>query len=724
MATEFKLSYTASDINERLGRIDNLAKKSDIPSKLSELTNDSGFTTESYVNSAIANIDIPEVDLKDYALKSEIPTDYLKSIPSEYVTESELNAKGYLTSFTETDPTVPAWAKAATKPTYTASEVGALPANTVIPTVPTNVSAFVNDAGYLTEHQSLEGFVTQEHMEEALATKQPVGDYALKSEIPDVSSISSSAIIDVTELPTENIREDAFYRVLSGSLVINQVVQNAYTCHCVETLPSSGLPATNLDQTEGHIYYTVGDGELYGYVDDMLSMGLGVPVGWYPGATLLGALGFGYSGVITNIMDDPKDGTFRLLIEYVVYSYKDSWTSHKPIGWAGIGPSSVIFNDPMNIASGEKSHAEGSSSHAEGYSSHAEGDYSHAEGDYSHAEGSSSHAEGCSSHAEGCSSHAEGDYSHAEGYSSHAEGHSSHAEGYFSHAEGYYSHAEGDYSHAEGRSSHAEGHGDFWTKNITGASASTVYTINDVTYLNVGASIRYTISDSKGVPTYNTAKIVSIDAINKTITVNRTLSADAALNNASVLVYVSGLALGDNSHSEGNQTIAAGRSQHTQGEFNIIDPEYDVNNNGIRGKYAHIVGNGTAHTSRSNAHTLDWSGNAWFQGEVYIGGTSQDDSTAVKLAKISDIPSIEGLASKSYVDTKIASLVNSAPEALNTLGELAAALGDDSNFATTVTNQIASKQDAITGTAGQFVVIGTNGKPTTKTILIAEEATF
>lgn len=88
------------------------------------------------------------------------------------------------------------------------------------------------------------------------------------------------------------------------------------------------------------------------------------------------------------------------------------------------------------------------------------------------------------------------------------------------------------------------------------------------------------------------------------------------------------------------------------------------------------------------------------------------------------IPSVEGLATESYVDTSIAALVNSAPEALNTLDELAAALGDDENFATTVTNQIASKQDAITGTTGQFVVIGADGKPTTKTIPIAEEATF
>ena len=36
----------------------------------------------------------------------------------------------------ETDPTVPAWAKQPEKPTYTAEEVGALPASTVIPTVP------------------------------------------------------------------------------------------------------------------------------------------------------------------------------------------------------------------------------------------------------------------------------------------------------------------------------------------------------------------------------------------------------------------------------------------------------------------------------------------------------------------------------------------------------------------------------------------------------------
>lgn len=42
-----------------------------------------------------------------------------------YATQEWVSQQGYLTSFTETDPTVPAWAKAATKPAYTAAEVGA-----------------------------------------------------------------------------------------------------------------------------------------------------------------------------------------------------------------------------------------------------------------------------------------------------------------------------------------------------------------------------------------------------------------------------------------------------------------------------------------------------------------------------------------------------------------------------------------------------------------------
>ena len=67
----------------------------------------------SYTNSSI----------NDHNTSDVAHTDIRNSIPTKV---SELtNDSGYLTSFTETDPTVPAWAKAANKPTYTASEVGA-----------------------------------------------------------------------------------------------------------------------------------------------------------------------------------------------------------------------------------------------------------------------------------------------------------------------------------------------------------------------------------------------------------------------------------------------------------------------------------------------------------------------------------------------------------------------------------------------------------------------
>ena len=46
---------------------------------------------------------------------------------------------------------------------------------------------------------------------------------------------------------------------------------------------------------------------------------------------------------------------------------------------------------------------------------------------------------------------------------------------------------------------------------------------------------------------------------------------------------------------------------------------------------------------------------------------------------------------KSYVTTQVDGIVDAAPGALNTLNELAAALGDDANFSTTVTNSIAAK---------------------------------
>ena len=148
-----------------------------------------------------------------------------------------------------------------------------------------------------------------------------------------------------------------------------------------------------------------------------------------------------------------------------------------------------------------------------------------------------------------------GDYSFAECYNTVASGNASHAEGYETMATGSNSHAEGSNTIASEIDSHAEGQ----TTTSSGAASH--------------AEGNYTIASGA----YSHAEGDST------------------------------IASGENSHAEGEETKASSDNQHVQGKFNIEDSS---------GTYAHIVGNGTSDTARSNAHTLDWSGNAWYAGSV------------------------------------------------------------------------------------------------------------
>lgn len=171
------------------------------------------------------------------------------------------------------------------------------------------------------------------------------------------------------------------------------------------------------------------------------------------------------------------------------------------------------------------------------------------------------------------------------------------------------------------------------------------------------------------------------------------------------------VASGLRSHAEGSYTLASSQYQHVEGKFNVEDKD---------NKYAHIVGNGTSKTARKNAYTLDWSGNAWFAGKVTQEGTPTDNKDLVNKKYVDDVKasivvptktseltndsnfltehqSLTGLATETYVNDKVAGIVNSAPETLDTLQELATALGNDANFATTVSTQIGKKVDKAEG---------------------------
>ena len=101
-------------INQEIGKID-------IPSSLAELDDDAEHRT------------VTDTEKNTWNQKSDFSGKYedLEGVPSIPTKVSELtNDTGFLISYTETDPTVPAWAKEPTKPSYTFSEVGAEKAGT------------------------------------------------------------------------------------------------------------------------------------------------------------------------------------------------------------------------------------------------------------------------------------------------------------------------------------------------------------------------------------------------------------------------------------------------------------------------------------------------------------------------------------------------------------------------------------------------------------------
>ena len=270
----------------------------------------------------------------------------------------------------------------------------------------------------------------------------------------------SVTIVDCATLPTENVNENAFYRLVSGKFVLNQMEVATYVCQCVDVLPEVGELVMDESQMRMFFYYNNADGLLYGYFNDTLATNIGVPgTGWYDVTMLFGDE---WGGVITSMDDDPDDGKLRLLLSYKIYHHKGgSWTSLDPmsVGWTGSGNGAEIFNFQGNTASGHYSHAEGGQTIASANFAHAEGYQTEATAEASHAEGRDTEAVGEHSHAEGFLTDATGENSHAEGNQTVASGENAHSEGSATLAEGVNSHAEGDGTQAIGVVSHAEGYG-------------------------------------------------------------------------------------------------------------------------------------------------------------------------------------------------------------------------------------------------------------------------
>lgn len=272
-----------------------------------------------------------------------------------------------------------------------------------------------------------------------------------------------AAIIDVTELPETDIREDVFYRLVTGTFYAVGTPMNQYVCHVVDVLPETGEPATNVDMSAIVMYYNTADGTLNGYLTAELAAAFGLTAGWYPAEMLFQVAGAGYGGAVTDIKNASDPTLMYLLLEYVMYQHKSGvWAALKGIGWAGDGNAAEVFNTLKNTAKGECSHAEGYMTIAEGSNSHAEGSENYARGANAHAEGLQTSAYGDSSHAEGNMTEAWGNDAHAEGSYAIAKGDGSHAEGYYTTASSAYQHVQGKWNIADssGKCAHIVGNGE------------------------------------------------------------------------------------------------------------------------------------------------------------------------------------------------------------------------------------------------------------------------
>lgn len=190
-------------------------------------------------------------------------------------------------------------------------------------------------------------------------------------------------------------------------------------------------------------------------------------------------------------------------------------------------------------------------------------------------------ATGLGSHTEGYKTKASGQYSHAEGNDTTASAAQAHAEGSGTKATKEGTHAEGLGSTASGSYSHAEG-------NTTTASG-------DGSHAEGGGA--------KAIGQYSHAEGSGCSAT------------------------------GTGAHAEGVMTVTLADGQHAEGKYNIP-----------HARYIEMVGNGSSDSNRNNASAIDWNGNQYLAGNLYVGVTNWTDpetTDTYKVATKGDIPSID-----------------------------------------------------------------------------------
>jgi hypothetical protein len=128
------------------------------------------------------------------------------------------------------------------------------------------------------------------------------------------------------------------------------------------------------------------------------------------------------------------------------------------------------------------------------------------------------------------------------------------------------------------------------------------------------------------------------------------------------------------------------------------------------------LGGAAAYWGDSYLKSVTTTGNVTIGGDLTVNGGA--DFTNTTLDNVTDPSTAQQAATKNYVDTAINNLIAGAPATLDTLDEIAAAINDDDNVYTTLTNSIATKLSLSGGSMTGAIAMGGNkvtgaGAPTT-----------
>lgn len=203
-----------------------------VPTKVSEFANDANYTDKEYVDAADSELSL-EIDNIEYNINNII------------------------------NPTIQAKADK----TYVDKEIAGID----IPTVPTKVSAFENDKGYITEHQDISGKADKEHTHSISEVTDYVAPdlspYATKQEVKEAVDAIDIPEVDFTGYATETFVNDAVAGIHipskvselendKGYLTEHQSLDEYYTKGEVDTKITDAVTSGTVDLSN---YYTKGE---------------------------------------------------------------------------------------------------------------------------------------------------------------------------------------------------------------------------------------------------------------------------------------------------------------------------------------------------------------------------------------------------------------------------------------------------------------------------------